>query len=98
MMAVDSVGVMGRKINYLRTVDKCGFIVFTLESRSLEDLLMSWQTAGILFCLWLIVLWLVLECLSVATRGDRDDWEDAYQWKLRRKIERDGKRQQWGWR
>jgi hypothetical protein len=60
---------------------------------------MSWQTGAMLFCGWLVVMYLVLAIFGFAKRGDRDqfeDWEDIYQWKLRRKREQDAARQRWG--
>jgi hypothetical protein len=58
---------------------------------------MSWQIGLMLACGWLVAIYLILAFFDVAKRGDRD-WNDDYQWKLRRKIEREGKRQQWGGR
>jgi len=60
---------------------------------------MSWQTGAMLFCGWLVVMYLVLAIFGFAKRGYRDqfeDWEDIYQWKLRRKRDQDAARQRWG--
>jgi predicted outer membrane lipoprotein len=58
---------------------------------------MSWQLGLMLFCGWLVVMYLILEFMSFTKRGG-EDFDDAYQWKLRRKIQRDGERQRWGGR
>lgn len=56
---------------------------------------MSWATGGILFCLWLIVMYVLLAVLGFVKRGDSDQWNDftEHQWKdlrrmdLRRRLE-----------
>ena len=53
------------------------------------------------------MMWILIGCLIVCglylflyalmdTASRSDDWADEYQWKLRRKIERDGQRTRWG--
>jgi hypothetical protein len=43
----------------------------------------------------LVVIWLFAE-IAYRMGRDEDRWDDAYQWKLRRKIERDGQKQRYG--
>lgn len=48
---------------------------------------MTWQIGLMLFCLWIIAVYLILELFSFAKRGGSDDWRDfsEHQWKdLRR--------------
>jgi len=56
-------------------------------------------SAGMMWILigFLIVfgLYLLLHAL-MTTASKADDWADEYQWKLRRKIERDAAGQRWG--
>ena len=53
------------------------------------------------------MMWILIGCLIVCglylflfalmdTASKADDWADEYQWKLRRKIERDGQKQRNG--
>lgn len=58
---------------------------------------MSWATGGMIVMALYVVLWIFAEAAYRMGR-DEDRWDDAYQWKLRRKIEREAKRQQWGGR
>lgn len=55
---------------------------------------MSWATGGILFCLWLIVMYVLLAVLGFAKRGDSDygdfsehQWKDLRRMDLRRRLE-----------
>jgi len=59
---------------------------------------MSWQIGLMLACGALFAVWLFAEIAHRMGR-DRDqfeDWDDIYQWKLRRKREQDAARQRWG--
>jgi hypothetical protein len=60
----------------------------------------SWELWMLFTCLALGAVWLFAEIAHRMGR-DRDqvdDWEDIYQWKLRRKREQDAARQRWGGR
>jgi hypothetical protein len=62
---------------------------------------MSWQIGLMLFCGWLVVMYLMLAIFDFVKRGDRDQvdgWDDIYEWKLRRKRDQDAARQRWGGR
>jgi len=59
---------------------------------------MSWQIGVKLALGALVAVWLFAEIAHTMGK-DRDqfeDWEDIYQWKLRRKREQDAARQRWG--
>ena len=59
---------------------------------------MSWQVGAMLALGALGAIWLFAE---IAHRMGRDDdrWDDEdYQWKLKRRIEQNGKRTRWGGR
>ena len=58
---------------------------------------MSWQLGLMIALGLLVVIWLFAE-IAYRMGRDEDRWDDAYQWKLRRKIERDGQRTRWGGR
>ena len=53
---------------------------------------MMWILIG---CLIVFGLYLFLYAL-MKSASDADDWADEYQWKLRRKIERNAAEQRWG--
>ena len=65
---------------------------------------MTWQIGAMLFCGWLVAIYLILEFMSFAKRGGSDDWRDfsEHQWKdlrrdeLRRRIEENGRKQRMG--
>ena len=55
---------------------------------------MSWSTGLILACALLVAIYVVAAILD----GPSRDWDDDYQWKLRRRIERNAAKQRWGGR
>jgi hypothetical protein len=48
---------------------------------------MTWQIGLGLACLWLVAIYLILEFMSFAKRGDSDQWREftEHQWKDIRK-------------
>jgi hypothetical protein len=60
----------------------------------------SWEIWFLIVCLALFAVWLFAEIAHTMgkDRDQIDDWEDIYQWKLRRKREQDAARERWGGR
>lgn len=64
---------------------------------------MTWQTGAMLFCGWLIVMYLILRMFDFVKRGDQD-WRDfsEHQWKdlrrqdFRRRMEDRARRERAG--
>lgn len=64
---------------------------------------MTWALGLTLACLWLVAIYLILEFMSFAKRGDQE-WRDfsEHQWKdlrrdeMRRRIEENGRKQRMG--
>jgi hypothetical protein len=64
---------------------------------------MSWATGLMLACLWLVAVYLILEFLSFAKRGDSDygdftehQWKDLRRQDARRRMEERGRKTQAG--
>jgi hypothetical protein len=56
---------------------------------------MSWQIGLMIVMALYVVLWIFAEAAHRMGRDD-DRWTDDYQWKLRRRIERNAADQRWG--